>query len=111
MVEVIRFHLDENVNPAVATGLRNRGIDVTTSQEAGLLGVSDLEQLAYSIRERRVILTEDADFLILASATNEHSGIVYVRKQMRSIGQIVALLELLHGVMTPAEMQGHVEYG
>ena len=57
MAEVIRFHLDENVNPAIAVGLRKRGIDVTTSQEVGLLGVSDLEQLAYARREGRVILT------------------------------------------------------
>lgn len=54
---------------------------------------------------------EDADFLLIAAQTSEHSGIVYVRKQTRSIGQIIALLELLHGVMTPAEMYGHVEYG
>ena len=55
MADVIRFHLDENVNPVIAAGLSNRGIDVTTSQEVGLLGASDLEQLAYAIREGRVI--------------------------------------------------------
>lgn len=111
MADVIRFHLDENVNPAVAVGLQKQGIDVTTSQDVGLLGMSDLEQLAYAHREGRVILTEDADFLLIAAQAGEHSGIVYVRKQSRSIGQIIALLELIHGVMTPAEMYGHVEYG
>jgi predicted nuclease of predicted toxin-antitoxin system len=110
VAEVIRFHLDENVNPAIAVGLRQRGIDVTTSQAAGLLGVSDLEQLAYARQDRRVIFTQDADFLILATQTSDHAGITYCRKQARSIGQIIAWLELIHGVMTPDEMRGHVEY-
>jgi predicted nuclease of predicted toxin-antitoxin system len=75
-----------------------------------LLGVSDLEQLVYAYQARRVIFTQDADFLILASQSRDHAGITYCRKQTRSIGQIIAWLELLHGVMTPEEMQGHVEY-
>jgi hypothetical protein len=41
VAEVIRFHLDENVDLAIASGLRRRGIDVTTSKEAGLIGASD----------------------------------------------------------------------
>ncbi|MFH1920766.1 MAG: hypothetical protein ABIP48_12860 [Planctomycetota bacterium] len=34
----IRYHLDEHVDPAVAEGLRQRGVDVTTTVEAGLNG-------------------------------------------------------------------------
>ena len=37
----IKFYLDEHVNPAVADGLRRRGVDVLTTQEAGMLGASD----------------------------------------------------------------------
>ena len=33
----IRFHLDESVNNAIANGLRLRGLDVTTSNEVGLV--------------------------------------------------------------------------
>jgi predicted nuclease of predicted toxin-antitoxin system len=110
VAEAIRFHLDENVNPAIALGLRQRGVDVTTSQGVGLLGVPDLEQLAYARREGRVIFTEDADFLIIAARTSEHHGIAYARKGTRSIGQIVQWLELMQGVMTAEEMRGHVEY-
>ena len=36
---MIRFHLDENVSNAIADGLRQRGIDVTTTSEAGLIEV------------------------------------------------------------------------
>lgn len=42
MAEKIRFHLDENVSTAVAEGLRRRGIDVTTTPEQALIGISDL---------------------------------------------------------------------
>ena len=36
----IRYHLDENVDHAVARGLQQRGIDVTTSTDVQLVGVS-----------------------------------------------------------------------
>jgi hypothetical protein len=36
MSERIRFHLDENVAPAIALGLRRYGIDVTTTNEVEL---------------------------------------------------------------------------
>ena len=110
MAEVIRFHLDENVPPTIALGLRQRGIDVTTSQEVGLLGASDQDQLAYATGKGRVIFTQDADFLIMAAHTSAHSGITYTRKGSRSIGQIIQALELVHGVMTTEEMRGHIEY-
>jgi hypothetical protein len=41
----IKYHLDESVANAVANGLGHRGIDVTTSKAAGLIGASDLQQL------------------------------------------------------------------
>jgi hypothetical protein len=37
MSQTIRFHLDENVNGAIADGLRRRGIDVTNTPEAELI--------------------------------------------------------------------------
>jgi hypothetical protein len=33
MVREIKFHLDENVTNAIASGLRKRGIDVTTTPD------------------------------------------------------------------------------
>ena len=110
MAEVIRFHRDENVNLAVASGLRQRGIDLTTTKDAGLIGASDVEQLDYARRAGRVIFSEDADFLILAAQTAQHAGIAYARKGTRSIRQIIDQLELIHGVMIAEDMQGHVEY-
>ncbi len=75
-----------------------------------LLGVSDEAQLAFARDAERVIFTEDADFLILASQTDNHAGIAYARKGTRSIGEIIGVLELIHGAVTVEEMRGHIEY-
>jgi len=73
MSERIRFHLDENVDSAIALGLRRYEIDVTTTAEAGLLNRSDEVQLNFIRETQRVIFTQDADFLIIASQTaNRH---------------------------------------
>jgi predicted nuclease of predicted toxin-antitoxin system len=51
MPQTIRFHLDEHCPTALAEGLRRRGIDVTTTPEAGLMQATDEEQLAFARRE------------------------------------------------------------
>ena len=61
----IRYHLDEHVDPAVAKGLRQRGVDVTTTVEAGLAGASDDGQLAFAAADGRVFVTRDRHFLVL----------------------------------------------
>lgn len=73
----IRYHLDESVNHAVATGLRQRGIDVTTVIDAGLTGADDEAQLAFARTHGRVTVSHDSDFLRLAAAGVEHAGIAY----------------------------------
>ncbi|HEY9709491.1 MAG TPA: DUF5615 family PIN-like protein [Oculatellaceae cyanobacterium] len=110
MSERIRFHLDEQVKSAVARELRRRGIDVTTTFEAGLRTQSDETQLAFIRQEQRVIFTHDEDFLIIASRTSDHPGIAYCKQGTRSIGQIVESLILINEVYTPEEMIGRVEY-
>src|SRR5579884_2218056 len=95
MPQTIRFHLDEHCDPRIATGLRRRGIDVTTTVEAGLLGAPDEEHIAFANREDRVIFTEDCDFLRLHAAGVQHAGIAYCHQQSRSLGDIILGLALL----------------
>jgi Domain of unknown function (DUF5615) len=104
------FHLDESVEHAVAKGLTLRGIDATTTTDAGLLGVPDREQLEHAIQAGRVLVTHDRDFLRLAAATPDHAGIAYCPSAHRSIGQIVLRLVNLWRTMSPSEMRGRVEY-
>ena len=107
---MIRFHLDENIDEAIAGGLRQRGIDVTTAKEAGLLAASDEEQLAFAHAAHRVLVTHDADFLRLHADKLPHAGVAYCRAGTRTIGEMVRALVLIHDCLTIDEMQGHVEW-
>jgi predicted nuclease of predicted toxin-antitoxin system len=106
----IRFHLDENVSRSVAVGLRQRGIDVTTSADAGLIGASDEQQLAYARESNRVLYTHDDDFLSLHARGDAHAGIVYCSPGSRSIRQMLSGLVMIAEVLEPEEMQNHVEF-
>ena len=106
----LRFHLDENMDPDIATALRRAGIDVTTTQEEDMLGEPDEVQFAHATSEGRVLVTDDTDLLALAARAPGHSGIVYCRRTAHSMGEIIRFLILIHGVYEAAEMAGRVEY-
>lgn len=106
----LRFHLDANVDPDVGAALRRAGIDATTANEVGLRTASDAEHFAFATRERRVLVTHDADFLKLGAEDLTHAGIAFSAKDRRTTGQIVNHLMLMYGVMQPEEMTGKIEY-
>ncbi len=110
MARTIRFHLDECCDPAIAYGLRRRHIDVTTTQEVGLLEAEDEEQAAYGLVQNRVIFTHDTDFLRLQAAQTPHSGIVYRAKDTLGLGEIINRLVLVWEVYEPEEMVDRVEF-
>ena len=110
MPRTIRFHLDEHAAPAIAGGLRRRGIDVTTTQEAGLTNSPDETHLEFIRAEGRVMFTEDADFLRVHAAREPHPGIAYCHQQSRSIGEIIRGLVLIWEVLESEEMRDRVEY-
>jgi predicted nuclease of predicted toxin-antitoxin system len=72
--------LDENISQAIAKGLRRRGIDVTTTPEESLIGKLDEEQLAFAVSQKRVIFTQDTDFLRFQQQGVSHYGVVLQRK-------------------------------
>lgn len=109
MGQKIRFYTDEHVAKAVVRGLRQRGVDVRTVSEAGMLGASDQEHLALARKEGRVIFTQDDDFLRLHAAGAEHAGIVYAPQQT-SIGEIIYGLMLIYQILDAKDMTGQVEY-
>lgn len=110
MLEKIKFHLDEQVNPAIARELRRYGIDVTTTVEAKLRTQSDETQLAFAIQEQRVLVTHDDDFLKLAIIIEKHSGIAYCHQQNRSLGEIIRMLRLIYEIYSSEDMMGRIEF-
>jgi hypothetical protein len=110
MARAIRFHLDEVCDPRIAAGLRLRGIDVTTTADAGLQGVPDEGHLAYAWRQSRVVVTHDTDFLRLHAAGAKHAGIIYAPLRRYTLGEIIRYLALIWEVLGPQEIAGQMEY-
>src|SRR5262249_23691540 len=110
MPKTIRFHLDEHVSPAIASGLRRLGIDVTTPGDVGLRGADDATHIAFALAQGRVIFTNDVDYLVLASRGAQHAGLAYCHQRARSVGEIIRALELLWQVYEIDEMRNRIEF-
>lgn len=106
----IRFHLDENVDPAIADGLQRHGVEVPVTSEIGLLRATDDVQLAFTRDRTRVMVTHGEDFLVLHSQGILHASIAYCPPDMHPVGYIMQALLLIWGVMEPDEMINHVEF-
>jgi predicted nuclease of predicted toxin-antitoxin system len=102
----VKLYLDENVPEAIATALRLRGYDVTTTKEAGKKAASDSDQLRYATSQKRVLFTFNvADFAKLhdefLNDKYRHSGIIISRQL--PIGTVVKrLLKMLSRLSSTA---------
>jgi hypothetical protein len=109
----IELYLDEDVDVLIAQLLRARGFVVVTTQEAGQLRNSDVEQLAYAVSQHKTLLTHNrVHFEALAqtydAAGQPHEGIIIaVRRPPRDIAR--RLLRILNAV-TAEEMHNQVRY-
>ena len=110
MAEVIRFYADQHIPQPIVDGLRRRGIDILTAQDANRCGFTDPEQLAFATANRRVMFSFDSDFLAIHQAGTIHAGIAWCSATKYRIGALIQLLVLLHAVVTPDEMQNVVNY-
>ena len=90
---MLKAYADEHLVFPVVQALRKRGMDVVTVQDRGRQGADDVDLLAEALREQRVMLTNDRDFLVLAA---DHAGrsevfapVFFWPQQRRAIGEIV----------------------
>jgi len=75
---------------AIVNGVRRRGVDILTSQDANMETASDPEQLEFARQQGRVLVTHDADFLRLHAAGSVHAGIVFIRQRRGGVGELIA---------------------
>ena len=61
------------------------------------------------IRDSRMIITRDADFLRLATSGHAHFGIVFAAQDVPA-GRIIRHVLLIHGVLTSEECDGAIEF-
>jgi hypothetical protein len=110
VAEPVRYYLDQHLYGAVASGLRQHGIDAVTAQDAGRCGLPDPDQLAFATAEGRVMVTFDPDYLALHNSGVAHAGIAWCPATKHSIGELLRLLVLLHAVADRDGMHNRVEY-
>ncbi len=106
------LYTDVHVPSAVTLGLRFRGIDVLTSQQDGTTGVSDQELILRSTALRRVLLTQDTDFLTIAAVYQqdgrEFFGVIFAKQLGIGLGQIIEDVDLLLNTAIEAELWNQV---
>ena len=109
----IRLYLDEDADVALAAALRQRGIEVLTTQEAGHLGLPDEDQLTFATRGERVFFTHNrGDFARLhKEMTREgrsHAGIIL--SDQLPVGVLLRRLSKLCFRLTQEEMTTRLEF-
>ena len=109
----IELYLDEDVDILVADLVRARGFGAVTTREAGQLGKSDAEQLAYTVSRGMTLLPHNrVDFELLAqtyaSTGRSHHGIVIAvgRQPYELARRLLVVLDRL----TADEMHDQVRY-
>jgi uncharacterized protein with PIN domain len=102
---------DENVTPVLARALRTAGTDAVTPWDVGLDGREDTELAEFALRERRWILTNDQDFVILAREAQQTgavfpSVIFWEQRPLPRIGWLVQEIAAILGAATDADDTG-----
>ena len=110
----LSFYFDEDVSVKIADNLRNRGFDTRTTLQAKNLGASDDEQLDYSAKAGRVLVSHNPkDFLDLhggyLTAGKTHSVIVLVVRQKDPYRTVARLLHLVQNT-PPEDMRNQLRY-
>lgn len=109
----IKLYLDEDVDISLAQALKQKGIDVLTTQESGNKRLSDSAQLEFAINNQRAIFTHNKrDFLLLHKSYllegKNHYGIIL--SDQRTVGETLRGLSRLIFSLTAEEMKNRREF-
>ncbi len=109
----IKLYLDEDVDISLAKALKQKGIDVLTTQESDTKRLSDAEQLEFAVHSKRAILTHNKrDFALLHKnymlEGKEHYGIIL--SDHRPIGEMLRELSKLIFSLTLEQMKNRREF-
>ena len=115
-MSAVRLYVDEDASErAVVRGLRARGIDALTTADAGHLGTTDSEQLAYAAAENRTLYTFNvADFARLHRDYIErglrHPGILVLPDQQCSVSEKIRRVARFARSVTAEDMVCRMVY-
>ena len=98
----IKFYTDVHIAKEAIDQLRTKGVDIIHCGEVGMSDADDIDHLLYAVKDGRVMVSCDDDFVRLhaqwQAAGLEHAGVVYFRMkdQCQSISVVVRELLFLH---------------
>jgi len=106
----VRFLVDLNLSPRLATGLRDAGHDVVHAAEVDLFAAPDAVLLETARESDRVVLTADADFGTLLARTRATTpSVLYLRRvQGRRVDELLALIQANLPMVKDALAEGSV---
>ena len=111
---MVRLDMDVHVPGAITRALRQRGVDVLTTQEDGARWFLDDRLLDRATERDRVLFTQDDDLLAEAAGRQRSgegfAGVIYIHQRDLRIGPCVDDLQLIAEAMTPQEMADWVQY-
>lgn len=112
----MRLYLDEDAQrQSLVLALRERGVDVQTANEAGLVNIPDENHLAHAALSGRVLYSfniRDYHWLHTSYLDNNqtHAGIILAQQQRFSTGeQLRRLLRIIH-TKTAEQMHCQLEF-
>ena len=112
----IRLYIDEDaMYHWVITGLRARGVDVTSVTEEGREGLEDVDQLEFAKTQERVICTSNVgDYYRLHTeylrAGKTHAGIIIITQQRYGIGEQIRRILRLIAAKSAEDMRNNIEF-
>jgi uncharacterized protein with PIN domain len=101
---------DEHIPYQIVEGLRRRGVDVVTVQEADLRAAEDDVLLEVAHQQGRVLYTNDTDFLRLHAVGIPHAGIFYHHSLTHSLGEAIRVVALACEVLSANETRNRLEF-
>ena len=110
----VAFYMDEHVHSQITVALRLQSVDVLTVQEDGLSSEADVRLLDRAYKLRRVLFSQDRDFLIEAQRRQTlgipFAGIIFARQSRGAMGQYIRDLELIAQIGQLEDFINRVEF-
>lgn len=110
----LRLYMDLHVPAPITRALRDRGVDVLTSQEDRTTKLDDGELLERATSLNRVLFSMDADLrreaVTRQRARRAFAGVIVAEQMGITIGQCINDLELIATVYEPSDIASGIEY-
>ncbi len=110
----IALYMDEHIHASITVGLRLRDVNVLTVQEDQRSGIADTRLLDRATELRRVVFSQDQDFLIEAQHRQSEgipfAGVIYAHQRVVTIGDCVRDLEIIAKASDPEDLANLVQF-